>query len=125
MAAALGAFSFLTMNPRPQGAQEGIVLESRAGAAGHAAWKTGSRGESITVETVVDVSTYAAAVTLCGQYEAAAGSLLACTMGGNAVGTYLVTRVNATPEAIVLGVGGIAGQSYAMVRATWHLVAWV
>lgn len=113
------------MHPRPQGAQEGIVLESRAGAAGHAAWKTGSRGESITVETLADVSSYANAVTLCGSYEAAAGSLLACTMGGASVGTYLVTRVNATPEAIVLGVGGLAGQSRALVRATWHLVAWV
>jgi len=103
----------------------GVVLESRAGAAGHAAWKTGTRGEHQTCESLVDVTTYALAEALVALYEAASGEIRACTIGGVLIGNFLITHVGAKAEAVVLGIGGLNGLSRAQVHATWHLVAWV
>ena len=123
MASSLGSFTFVTFDPKPITAQPGVALESRAGVAGHAAWLTGTRGQTSQHQTVTAVADWATAVTLAALYEAAVGSVLAASFGGVSCGNQLVLGVKAEPEAIVQGVGEGYGFT-ALCRATWTLVAW-
>ena len=123
MISALGNFDFLTMSRRPVGPLPKIAIESRAGVNGVAAWNTGTRGEVQTIETYVDVPTFGYAQTLADLYATVVGSLLPITYAGQTLPfVALVLSVEAQPEAIVLGVGGLSGVSRAAVRATWQIV---
>jgi len=123
VSSALGIFNFLTMSRRPTGPQPKIVLESRAGVNGFAAWHTGIRGESQTVETWVDTSDYAGAEALAQLYAAAVGSVLPIMYAGAILPfSALVLSVDAQPEPLVIGFGGLSGVSRAGVRATWQIL---
>ena len=120
MSSSFGSLAFLTMEPRPPAPTAKLQLESRAGVAGNAAWNTGVRSGSVQVETVADVSSWSAAVTLAATYEAAVGTVLAITYGGQSLSYYaLILSVEARPEKIVKGLGGLSGNSAAIVRARW------
>jgi hypothetical protein len=117
-----GALNFISMEPRPVLPQHQVALESKAGVAGHGAFLTGVRSRPHTVTTVRDVASWAAALTLCGTYEAAVGSVLAITYGGVATGAYaLILSVECQPEKVVAGVGGIGGTAAAIVTAKWQI----
>lgn len=119
-ASSFGALNFVSMDPRPVLPQHQVALESKAGVAGHGAFLTGIRSRPQTVTTVRDVASWAAALTLCGTYEAAVGSVLAITYGGTATGmTALILGVETQPEAVVCGVGGLGGSAAAIVTAKW------
>jgi hypothetical protein len=121
-ASAFGAYDFVQMSRRPAAPTQKIVLESRAGVAGNAAWSTGVRSDPQQIQTLRDVGTYSDAVTLCATYENLVGTVVSITYGGAVLGyTALVLAVEAQPEAVALGVGGIAGSSAALVRATWTI----
>lgn len=121
-ASAFGAYNFVVMDRRPAAPTQKIQLESRAGVAGNAAWQTGVRSEPQQVNTVRDVADYATAVTLCASYQSLVGTVVTITYGGVVLGySALVLDVDAQPEAIAKGVGGIAGASYGLVRARWTI----
>jgi hypothetical protein len=67
-ASSLGSLNFLSMQPCPTGPQQQIVLESKAGVAGHGAFATGIRSAPQQVTTVVDVTSMANGVTLLATY---------------------------------------------------------
>jgi hypothetical protein len=121
-ASALGTATFLTMVPRPQGPAQKIALESKAGVAGNAAWQTGVRSEPQQIETLRDVTDWAAAVALCATYESAIGSVLTVTYAGVLQGfTALILDVKCSPEKILKGMGGLTPNGTAQVRATWTI----
>lgn len=120
MASSFGSLTFLTMEPRPPAPTAKVQLESRAGVTGNAAWNTGVRSGPVQVETVADVSSWSGAVTLAATYEAAVGTVLSITYGGQSLGyNALILSVEARPEKIVKGMGGLSGSSAAIVRARW------
>lgn len=117
-----GALDFVSMEPRPAAPQQQVALESKAGVAGHGAFLTGVRGRTQTVTTVRDVTSWANALTLCGTYEAAVGTVFAVTFAGTSLGfNALILGVECMPEKIVAGVGGIGGSSAAIVTAKWTI----
>jgi len=122
----IGTFDVISLTPRPPSATEQVVLETRSGSDGVAAWKTGVRGRPYAVTTVVDANSLANAQALCTQYEALTGTLVSIRHAGQLMPfTVLVMQVDATPEKIVKGFGGtIGGQSDAIVRAKWKLITW-
>ena len=118
----LGAATFVSMDRRPAKPTQKIQLESKPGVAGSAAWLTGVRSDPQQVTTVADVASYSAAQTLCATYQAMVGTVVAITHGGVSLGYYaLILDVDAQPEAIALGVGGLGGSSRALVRARWTI----
>ena len=121
-ASAFGVYDFLVMEQRPAAPAQKIQLESRAGVAGNAAWSTGVRSEPQQISTIRDVATYSDAVNLCASYEGIVGTVVTIIYGGVALlYSALILSVDAQPEAIVGGVGGIAGSSRALVRARWTI----
>ena len=123
-ASSIGNLSFLSMSGQPQPAGQQLQPETKAGVAFVGWWKLGSKGTEYSVETMVDVNTFAAAVSLATTYKAAqdAGAL-AIVYGGVSLGNVLVLSVDAKAEAIAHGQGGLAGTSKAIVRASWRLIA--
>ena len=117
-----GSLNFISMEPRPAGPQQQIALEAKAGVAGHGAFATGVRSRQQTVTTVRDVASWSAALTLCGTYEAAVGTVQSVTFGGTALGfNALILAVECQPEKVVAGVGGIGGTAAAIVTAKWTI----
>jgi hypothetical protein len=121
-ASQIGSYSVLTMDRRPTPPTQKIQLESKAGVAGNAAWTTGVRSEPQQITTVVDVSTWSAAVALCGTYQALIGTVVALVYAGVSLSySALILDVDAQPEPIRLGAGGLSGTSGALVRARWTI----
>lgn len=119
----IGSYTVLHMHPAPQPARQGTQVESRAGVENVAVWLTAIRGKEYQVETVIDVASWANAITLCGLYYALVGSgPVEIVFGGVACGNVQVLDVTAVPEA-ALGHGGTCGVSLAIVRAQWRLIA--
>ncbi len=123
MISSLGQFEFLTMNRRPAGPVQRVALESRAGVPGYAAYLTGARGEQQTVETWVDQPSFSAAQWLAEQYRWSVGSVVSIVYAGESLGyDALLLNVDAQPERIVIGYGGLSVVARAGVRATWTFV---
>lgn len=125
MASSIGGIAFLRFDRRPPTAGEQVTLEAQAGKDGHAAWQTGSRGRTFSLATMRDVDTFANAQTLCATLEALRGTVVAIVFADTALGNYLVNNVEATPEKILHGQGGVVGgASAAIVSANWTLTPW-
>ncbi|WP_291321222.1 hypothetical protein [Desulfonatronospira sp.] len=123
MISSLGQFEFLTMDRKPAGPVQRVALESRAGIPGYAAFLTGARGEQQTVETWVDQPTFASAQWLAEQYRWLVGSVVPIVYAGESLPySALLVNVDAQPERIVIGYGGLSPVARAGVRATWTLV---
>lgn len=123
-ASSIGSLTFLRMTGQPVVAGQQLQPETKAGTDGIGWWKLGSKGAEYSVETVVDVDTFANAVALAATYRAAQNAgALAIVYGGVSLGNVLVLDVQATAEAIARGFGGVACTSLAIVRAQWRLIA--
>jgi hypothetical protein len=123
-ASSIGSLLFLSMSGQPVPAGQQLQAESKAGVANVGWWKLGAKGTEYQVETIADVSTFSAAVTLAATYKAAQNAgALAIVYGGVSLGNVLVLSVEAKAEAIAHGQGGLAGTSRAIVRAAWRLIA--
>lgn len=124
----IGTFQFVSMAPPPVYPRAGLEYESRAGVDGYAAWKTGNTAERFAVSTFADTASLAAAIALYGSYQALVGqSPQAIYYAGTALPfLVLVEKVEAEEiRSIVRGVGGVLGNSAAIVRAKWTLISWV
>lgn len=118
----LGIFAFLDLAGEPAGVTERTELQTRPGVNDFAVWLQGSSGEPFTLESVVDVSTHAAALELMALYRAAVGSMLRLTWASVDFGTVAVLAVEqVSARAIVSGVGGLTVNPGAVLRARWTL----
>lgn len=119
----IGLFEFLDL-PYPGRAARVVETETRPGLPYHSAWITGFRHEPQTLTLVADVATVVAGDLLFRQYRASIGTQLPITWAGSMwPHMYDILNVELADESavrrIILGVGGTAGTSGALVYSTW------
>lgn len=124
---AIGPFNFIAMSKPPEGPNQRLALETRAGVNGTSVWKIGDGGQPFQIRTTADAANFAAAVALFRSYEAAIGTGPVGLIFGGVGMNYLVAILDVSPDdvaATAIGVGGLLGSSNAIVRATWKLLPW-
>ena len=122
----IGPFSFVRMTQMPLGHKNTTEIESRAGVDGVFVWLNGKRGEPFEVVTFADAPTFNDANILIQQYEQTVGALANVTFGGidqpKQVAILNVRPISDQVKAVVLGVGGLNTESYAIAMASWTLI---
>ncbi len=122
----IGSFNFISMNILPVANRDHVQIESRVGVDGHWIWSTGTRGQIMSVQTVVDLANIADAISLFNQYESAIGDSLSVQFAG-AVFTSPYDVLDVRPETegtrqVLVGIGGLLGTSNAVLVANWQLI---
>lgn len=124
MLSSIGSFQFTVMREQPQGISQRLQLESKAGVAGVAVWKLGAAGTQHTVNTLRDYASWSTAVAAEAAYKTLkdAGPV-EIYFGGVYLGTVIVLDVRSHATRIAAGIGGLSGESTAIVEATWTIIA--
>lgn len=123
----IGAFTFINLSRLPSFPTTKLTREVRPGADGVTLWKHGKNAEPIVVESVVDAPTLAAGIALIRSYEAAVGAgpvdivWADDTLSGVKAIIGGVMPLEGGVHRMLLGIGGVNGSSFALVRAHWLL----
>lgn len=123
----IGPHNFISMSQIPSAPQQQLVLETRAGVDGTGIWRVGTAGTQFTVRTTVDVGTFAQATVKFREYEKLIGGGVYGISYGGVTASFLVAVLGVKPidvDGTAIGVGGILGTSYGIVRAEWQLLPW-
>jgi hypothetical protein len=127
MTSSIGNNVFVNISARPAAPQEGVQLESQAGVNGVTAWLVGSVGKTQTITSFRDCVNFADALNHLAAYElTSALGPLAITYGGVLLpfGVKVLSVEPLEVKQIMHGVGGVLGQSGAILRARWSIITW-
>lgn len=119
----IGSFVFISMSPTPPTNKIRTKIETRQGVDGFSVWKEATRGQIWQCRTAVDVANFTVGQALVQLYEdAVGGAPVALVYANLGYGNVIIKDVNAMVQTQLLGIGGTAGTSGALVRATWQLL---
>lgn len=123
----IGPHQFVNISARPAGPQEGVQLESQAGVDGVTAWLVGKVGKQQQIVSFRDCVSLADALNHMAAYELTpALGPLPCYYGQTLL-PFAVKVLEVVPvevKQIVHGIGGVLGQSGAILRARWSIITW-
>lgn len=128
MSSQIGSHVLINISSVPMAPQQDIVIESQAGVTGLTAWLTGNQGNKSSFTSVRDCSSLAAALAELAQYQLYPGLGPQIVKYGGVQLPFYVKVLDVQPvevKKIVLGTGGIAGTSAAILRAKWTVMSWV
>lgn len=123
----IGNHQFVTIDRRPPGPQEGVVFESQAGVDGVTAWLTGNVGRTSHIASFRDCVNLADALNHMAAYELTPALGPLAIYYGNVQLPFGVKVFDVKPieiKQIVHGIGGVLGQSKAILRARWSVMTW-
>lgn len=121
----IGIYQFVRMSALPPMPAETIQLETRAGVDGVGAWKTGTRGRELTVETIADTINFVDAILAANNYTTLIGAAPQALIYGGVAMAYSLLVLDVTPVEVTqtcLGVGGRLGTSYGLCVARWRVI---
>lgn len=127
----IGDFEFISLSMVPLPPAQQLQIETRAGVDGVALWRTGVRGEPFIVQSFVDVPNLTQAQVLYDTYRTLIGADPVTLIFADIPWADPVVVLNVRPipneiRAILLGVGGVAGNfgpSGATCACQWDLIA--
>lgn len=123
----IGNHSFVNIDRRPAGPQEGVVFESQAGVDGVTAWLTGNVGRATSIVSFRDCVNLADALNHMASYEQTPALGPLAIYYGSTLLPFGVKVFDVKPlqlKQIVHGTGGILGNSKAILRARWSIMTW-